>query len=160
MRVVFDTTVWVGAFRSHQAASGARLILDACMQGHVHVVLSRPVLHEAVEVLLRPKLGLDAADVLAFGLFLAQHGSFVRISGRPQGCRDREDDMFLETARLGEAHALVTFDNDLLERDLVEGLMTEGIRVFSIAAFVRELRESGIILGNVVIPKHRPGGTT
>jgi predicted nucleic acid-binding protein len=64
MRAVFDTTVWVGAFRSRQATSGARLILNACVTGHVHAVLSRPVLHEAMEVLLRPALGLDAVDVL------------------------------------------------------------------------------------------------
>jgi phosphoribosylaminoimidazole (AIR) synthetase len=31
VRVVFDTSVWVGAFRSRQAASGARLLLDACV---------------------------------------------------------------------------------------------------------------------------------
>ena len=109
-----------------------------------------------MEVLLRPQLELDAADVLTFGLFLAQHGSFVRISGRPQGCRDRKDDMFLETARLGEAHALVTFDNDLLERDLVKGLSAEGIRVLSIGDVVRELREVGIIVGDAVVSKQTP----
>jgi putative PIN family toxin of toxin-antitoxin system len=156
VRVVFDTTVWVAAFRSRQAASGARLIRDACVHGHVHPVLSRPVLHEAIEVLLRPELGLDAADVLTFGLFLAQHGTFVRITRRPQGCRDPKDDMFLETARVGEAQMLVTFDNDLLALDLVERLLAEGIRVLSIGDFVRELREAGIVVDASVIIKQTP----
>jgi len=154
MRVVFDTTVWVGAFRSRQATSGARLILDACMAGHIHAVLSRPVLHEAMEVLLRPALDLDATDVLRFGLFLAQYGSFVRISGKPQGCRDPQDDMFLETARLGEAHVLVTFDKDLLELDLVDAMKREGIRIVSIGELVRELRDNGVIIGNKVLLKN------
>jgi len=153
VRAVVDTTVWVGAFRSHRARSGARLILEACLHGHVQLVLSREVLRENVEVLLRPELGLDAADVLAFGLFLARHADVVTISGQPQGCRDRNDDIFLETARLGSAEVLVTVDRDLLADDLVERLASENLRVLSIGACVGELRERGIIVGDAVVPK-------
>jgi len=106
-----------------------------------------------MEVLLRPELGLDAADVLIFGLFLTRHSTFVRVTGRPQGCRDPKDDMFLETARVGEAQMLVTFDNDLLAFDLVERLLAEGVRVLSIGDFVRELREARIVVDDAVVCK-------
>ena len=46
--------------------------------------MSREVLSENLEVLLRPDLQLDAADVLGFGLFLARHAEMVAISGEPQ----------------------------------------------------------------------------
>jgi predicted nucleic acid-binding protein len=64
--------------------------------------------------------------------------------------------MFLETARLGEAQMLVTFDNDLLQRDLVERLYAESIRVLSIGDFVRELREAGILVENAIVLKQTP----
>jgi predicted nucleic acid-binding protein len=116
-------------------------------------VLSREVLSENVEVLMRPELGLDAADVLAFGLFLARHADVVTISGEPQGCRDRNDDIFLETARPGFAEVLVTVDRDLLADDLVERLASENLRILSIGECVTELRERGIIVGKAVVPK-------
>lgn len=147
-----DTSVWVGAFRSRRASSGARLILEACLQGHVRLVLSREILHENMEVLLRPDLGLDAADVLAFGLFLARHADVVPITCKPQGCRDPDDDIFLESARLGTAEVLVTHDRDLLASDLVERLGAENIRVLSIGSFVIELRDRGIVVGDAVVP--------
>lgn len=153
MRAVVDTTVWVGAFRSRRASSGARLILEACLHGHVQLVLSREVLSENLEVLLRPDLDLDAADVLEFGLFLARHADVVTLSGEPQGCRDPNDDIFLETARLGSAEVLVTVDRDLLADDLVERCAAENLRVLSIGACVAELRDCGIIVGDAVVPR-------
>jgi predicted nucleic acid-binding protein len=115
--------------------------------------LSREVLNENIEVLLRPELGLDVADVLAFGLFLARHSEVVRISGQPQGCRDRNDDVFLETARLGSAEVLVTVDRDLLADDLVARLASENLRILSIGGCVNELRERGIVVEDAVVPK-------
>jgi putative PIN family toxin of toxin-antitoxin system len=153
VRAVVDTSVWVGAFRSRRATSGAQLVLDACLQGHVRLVLSREVLHENIEVLLRPDLALDAVDVLAFGLFLARHADVVAITGTPQGCRDANDDIFLESARLGTAEVLVTLDRDMLAEDLVERLAAENIRVLSIGALIVELRAGGIIVGDAVVPR-------
>ena len=116
-------------------------------------MLSREVLSENLEVLLRPDLDLDAADVLEFGLFLARHADVVTLSGEPQGCRDPNDDIFLETARLGSAEVLVTVDRDLLADDLVERCAAENLRVLSIGACVAELRDRGIIVGDAVVPR-------
>ena len=65
--------------------------------------------------------------------------------------------MFIETARRGEAEYVVTFDRDLLDKDFVERLEVDGIRVVSIATFLRELRARGIVSGNTVIPKTSGG---
>lgn len=51
-------------------------------------------------------------------VFLAQIqavSEWVAIAGAKLGCRDPDDDQFLETALMGEAHCLITGDRDLLE---------------------------------------------
>lgn len=51
-------------------------------------------------------------------VFLAQIqavSEWVAIAGAKLGCRDPDDDQFLETALMGEAHCLITGDRDLLK---------------------------------------------
>ncbi len=153
VRAVFDTTVWMSAFRSRTSTSASRLIMGACLNGHVELVLSREIIHENIEVLIRPQHRLPLEDVLKFGLFLARTAHLVEIDGTPQGCRDPNDDVFLETARKGQAAYVVTFDRDLLESDLVVRLEADAINVVSIAAFLHELRTLGIVVGNTVVPR-------
>lgn len=51
---------------------------------------------------------------LAFIEGLLGFAEAVEITGAEMGCRDPEDDKFLETAETGEAAAIVTGDGDLL----------------------------------------------
>jgi len=153
LRAVFDTTVWMSAFRSRIPTSASRLIMRACLGGHVQLVVSREILHENVEVLMRPLHRLPLEDVLEFGVFLARTALIVELEGVPQGCRDPNDDMFLETARRGSAEYVVTFDRDLLDQDLIARLEFDAIRVVSIPAFLQELRTRGIVTENTVMPK-------
>jgi putative PIN family toxin of toxin-antitoxin system len=153
LRAVFDTTVWMSAFRSRTSTSASRLIMRACLSGHVQLVASREILHENIEVLMRPLHRLPLEDVLEFGVFLARTAHVVELEGAPQGCRDPNDDMFLETARRGGAEYVVTFDRDLLHEDLVARLEADGIHVVSIAAFLQELRDAAIVRGNTVMPR-------
>lgn len=153
LRAVFDTTVWVSAFRSQSGTSASRLVLRACLNGHVQIVTSRDILRENIEVLMRPVHRLPLEDVLEFGVFLARTADFVELSGVAQGCRDPNDDMFLETARIGAAEYLVTFDRDLLDENLIDALETQGIAVASLAAFLQTLRGRGIVTGDTVMPK-------
>jgi predicted nucleic acid-binding protein len=106
---------------------------------------------------MRPVHHLPLEDVLEFGVFLARTAHVVELEGVPQGCRDPNDDMFIETARRGEAEYVVTFDRDLLDKDMVERLEVDGIRVVSIATFLRELRARGVVSGNTVMPKTSDG---
>jgi len=153
LRAVFDTTVWMSAFRSRSATSASRLILRACLNGHVQIVTSREILHESIEVLMRPLHRLPLEDVVDFGVFLVRSAHLVELLGVAQGCRDPNDDMFLETARVGAAEYLVTFDRDLLDTHLIGALETEGITVASLATFLHALRLRGIVAGDTVMPK-------
>ncbi len=137
VRAVIDTTVLVSAFRSRSATSASRLILTACLNGHVQMVSSRQIIYENIEVLMRPLQRLPVEDVLEFGLFLARSAHLVELSGAPQGCRDPNDDMFVETARLGAAEYLVTFDRDLLDAELVRALEAEALLSRRLVSFFK-----------------------
>lgn len=102
---------------------------------------------------MRPLHRLPLEDVLELAAFLIRAGNLVELSGAAQGCRDPNDDMFLETARVGAAEYLVTFDRDLLDPHLVSALETEGITVVSLATFLHVLRARGIVTGDTVLPK-------
>lgn len=57
--------------------------------------------------------------------FLAQLDAvaeFIPIFNRPMGCRDPQDDKFLETAVSGNAHCLVTGDKGLLTMHPFQGV--------------------------------------
>ncbi|MFO7877845.1 MAG: putative toxin-antitoxin system toxin component, PIN family [Desulfovermiculus sp.] len=47
---------------------------------------------------------------------------YISIINRPMGCRDQDDNKFLETAVIGKADCLVTGDNDLLAMDPFQGI--------------------------------------
>jgi len=59
---------------------------------------------------------------------------YVPIVNRPMGCRDPEDDKFLETAVNGNADCLITGDKDLLIMHPFQGipvlLPAQGLRFF------------------------------
>ena len=53
---------------------------------------------------------------------LSLTADWVTIEGKTQGCRDRDDDKFLETAVVGQADILITGDADLLSLHPFKGL--------------------------------------
>ena len=70
-------------------------------------------------------------------VFLAQLeavSEWVSITGAKLGCRDPDDDKFLETALLGEADCLVTGDRDLLEMSSFHGIPIVTPADFSVRA--------------------------
>jgi len=150
IRAVFDTMVWVAALRNRRARSAARLILDACITGAVRIVLSRELLRENIEVLLRPKLGIAAEDVFRFGSFLASRGDLVTIQGTPQGCPDPDDDMLFETAQIGNAGYLVSLDKKVLT--LADAAKKLGITVITLSDFLEVLRTADVVHKNVIEP--------
>ena len=137
MRAVLDTTVWCSAFLSRNENSAARRIWNAWRNGLFIAVVSGPIVDEVARVLFE-ELAVPEADVDEFVRFLCSVADVVPIKHQVMGCRDRNDDAFLETALLGAANYVVTYDDDLL----------------TLPASVREyLRERGV----EVLADARPG---
>jgi putative PIN family toxin of toxin-antitoxin system len=140
---VLDTDVLVAAFRSDSGAS--RLILEKALAQAFESLLSVPLMLEYEAVLTRPEhlsasqaSVQDAEDVLDG---LAAVGKRVKLAfrWRPE-LVDPNDDMVLETAVNGQAHAIVTFN----ERDFNPVAARFGCRVMRPGQFLRLLvRETG-----------------
>jgi putative PIN family toxin of toxin-antitoxin system len=113
MRVAFDTDVIVAALRSRTGASNA--ILRALRLGQLEAVASVPMLLEYEAVLLRPEhrqaAGMTVEEVSVFldGLVTLLIPVLPYFLWRP--ClRDPDDEMVLDAAVNGRAHAIVTFN--------------------------------------------------
>jgi predicted nucleic acid-binding protein len=66
------------------------------------------------------------------------------VSGKLQICRDRDDDVVLETALLGNAELLVTRDEDLSRvPELAEALAPRGVSILTVRHFLDLLEADG-----------------
>ncbi|MFP4616319.1 MAG: putative toxin-antitoxin system toxin component, PIN family [Thiohalorhabdus sp.] len=83
------------------------------------LLVSEETLGELVEVLGRPKFGpyVTADDRRRFLELLGGVARVVPITRKTNACRDPKDDKFLDVAVCGEAAAIITGDQDLLELD-------------------------------------------
>src|SRR5689334_8955717 len=123
IRVVFDTVVFVRSLLNRQSI-WARLVFDRSED--YQLVVSPPVLREALEVLRRPELtrrfsrlsGRDPATVLD----ILAAARVVQAPSIPSTARDAKDDKFLATAKAGAADCLVSEDQDLLVLGEYEGI--------------------------------------
>src|SRR5580700_6328765 len=125
---VLDTNVLVAAFRSGSGAS--RRLLEMALAREFEGLLSVPLIFEYEAVLTRPEHLLasgasaeDVGDVLD-GLAAAGRRTRLAFRWRP-ALPDPNDDMVLETAVNGQAHAIVTFN----ERDFNPVAARFGCRV-------------------------------
>jgi putative PIN family toxin of toxin-antitoxin system len=139
VRVVLDTDVIVAALRSPTGASA--VVLRAIRQGRGTLLLSAALLieYEATCKLAEHRLasGLTAGEVEAFldGLAFLAEPVEVHYRWRPQ-LQDPGDEMVLEAAVNGRAHALVTFNR----RDYGEVPETFGVEVLSPAEVLRRIQ--------------------
>jgi putative PIN family toxin of toxin-antitoxin system len=139
LRAVIDTSVVVAALRSRQGASNALLRFVARRR---LAALATPALFlEYEEVLKRSEHhavhGLDHEEI---DRFLAAFASAIEpvtihIGWRPQ-LRDPSDEMVLEAAINGHAHAIVTFNT----RDFAPAAQQFGISVLIPANALKEIR--------------------
>ncbi|MGA8541032.1 MAG: putative toxin-antitoxin system toxin component, PIN family [Terriglobales bacterium] len=135
---VLDTDVLVAAFRSDTGAS--RRILLAALDRRFELLLSVPLMLEYESVLTRPehlKASMaDEEDVVDVLDGLALVGKRVKFAFRWRpALPDPNDDMVLETAVNGQAHAIVTFN----QRDFNPIAGRFGCRVMRPGEFLRAL---------------------
>lgn len=128
MRLVLDTNIIIGAFRS--PAGGSAALVRAVRHGKVSMLVTPPLFFEYEQVVARPEhlraAGATMAEADAFLDVLAGILSPVKVHflWRPQ-LTDAEDEMVLEAAINGGGEAIVTFERSTFER----AAMTFGIAV-------------------------------
>ena len=115
-----------------------RLIFDRSID--YRVVVSPQVVEEVLEVIQRPRLvrkyrGLARQNLRKVIRTLNEaEGVEIDLAAFPRVCRDAKDDIYLATAKTGDASYLVSEDEDLL----VLGEY-DGIRIVDADAFLRIL---------------------
>ena len=130
VRLVIDTNVFVAALRSPHGASA--ILLTRVVEKRARPLLSVALILEIEAVLSRPEqlsaTGLNAKLVQGFVDELCRVAEPVEIhfAWRPQ-LRDAADEMVLEAAVNGQAHALVTFNI----RDFVPAAQRLGVEVMT-----------------------------
>ena len=119
---VFDTNVLISAALRPSSVPNKALEVVERQRG---VLLFSPETLEELETRLRrPKFDryIDDDGRASYSDRLNRISELVRISGRGLGCRDPDDDKFLEVALVGEARFLVTGDQDLLVMSPFRGI--------------------------------------
>ncbi len=118
---VIDTNVLISAALTARGAP-ARLVQRVLEHGML--VFSQPTFDELKTRLYRPKfdryISLELREAVLHDLSAAAR--WVEIGEPARYCRDRSDDMFIETALAARAGIVVSGDQDLLQAPPVEGL--------------------------------------
>ena len=126
MKLLVDTNVLVAALVARGTCSD---LLEHCVRQHV-VVSSQSLLNELRDV-LESKFSPRAIDARAALRLFADTFTLVTPDTLDSpACRDRDDDVVLATALVGECAAIITGDQDLSILDPFRG-----IRVLAPSAF-------------------------
>lgn len=140
VRAVIDTNIWVSALLN---PSGYPAKLGKSFaQGLFEVVISEPILEEIADVLSRPKIKdkyeITETDIEEFLILIEERAEHILVSGDISICRDKDDDLIIETAVKGKARYLVTGDNDIKADMKVSDFLSQyGISPISVARFLK-----------------------
>ena len=112
-RVVLDTNVLISA--ALKPDGSPRAVVDAIRAPNGVLLFSGETFNELETRLGHSKFAnyVSREDRSVFLALLEPVSEWVSIVGARLGCRDPEDDKFLETALMGEAECVVTGDQDL-----------------------------------------------
>jgi putative PIN family toxin of toxin-antitoxin system len=131
--VVFDSNLWVSAFRFGGVPMAA---LQAAYLRHT-IAYCDEIEAEVIRV-LKVKFGWSPEDTTRLLNGFLNGGLRVRITGNLKGvCRDEDDDMVVECALVAKAQMIVSGDKDLLSLG-----MYSGIQIISPAAYLKQEAES------------------
>jgi uncharacterized protein len=75
---------------------------------------------------------------------IRERGESVSLTGSLHLCRDRDDDLVVETALIGEADAMVSRDADLTrDPESIAALRERGVQVLTVQHFLETLQALG-----------------
>jgi len=144
VRAVIDTNIWVSALLNPHGYPAK--LRKAFEEGLIEVIISEPILEEIADVLNRPRIkdkyGITEADIRELLILVEERSEHVLISGDVNICRDRDDNLIIETAIKGNAKYLVSRDDDVeMDTKITEFLSGSGISVLSVAKFLKLIGE-------------------
>lgn len=140
VKAVIDTNVWVSALLN-PTGYPARL-RKAFEKGIFEVVISEPILREIADVLLRPRIkdkyGISGKDIEELLTLIEERADHVLLSGNIGVCRDKPDNLIIETATNGKAEYIVSRDDDIkFDKGVANFLSQYGISVLTVMKFLR-----------------------
>ena len=140
IKAVIDTNIWISAL-INPFGYPAKL-RKHFENGDFAAVISEPILDEIVDVLSRPKIKdkyeITPEDIRELLTLIEERAEYVLISGDINICRDKDDNLIIETAIKGETSYLVTRDDDIkFDKKVSLFLSKHGISVLTVAKFLK-----------------------
>lgn len=140
VRAVIDTNIWVSSLLNPTGYPAQ--LRRKWEEGKFKLIISDPLINEFIDVLSRPRIrdkyGIKQEMILELFLLIAQRADHVSVSGAISVCRDKDDNIIIETAIKGEAAYLVTRDDDVkTDEHVISFLKSYHISVLSVAEFLK-----------------------
>lgn len=142
VKAVIDTNIWISSLLNPHGFPAK--ILEGFKGNLFQAVVSEPMLEELVEVINRPRIknkyGITENEIKELIILIEEKSEYVFPSGTLELCRDKDDNVILETAISGRVEYLVTRDDDLkFDLNVSEFLLRKGITVISVSNFLSVL---------------------
>ncbi|HVC36997.1 MAG TPA: putative toxin-antitoxin system toxin component, PIN family [Gammaproteobacteria bacterium] len=127
MKAVYDTNIFISALTL--PGGSAEAALAAAAEGGVQLIISKPLIHEVLDVLAR-KFSRESEELARVAVFLADLGQLVEPKSRLNVLRDEPDNRILECAHAGRSDAIVTGDKAMLALGEYRGIPIMTLREF------------------------------
>lgn len=133
LKIVVDTNIFVSAFLG---SKNAKMIVKDIINNEFILVMSTTQLEEIRIVLKRKKFinYFSAKEVDELITLLSMKVLNPAIYERINDCRDKKDNMILEEAVYGNAHFIITGDDDLLSLNPYRW-----IKIINLQDFIKEV---------------------
>ncbi|MBI3379061.1 MAG: putative toxin-antitoxin system toxin component, PIN family [Nitrospirae bacterium] len=140
VKAVIDTNIWISAL-INPFGHPARL-KKHFENGDLIAVISEPILNEIADVLSRPRIkdkyDITSEDIQELLSLIEEKAEHVLVSGSINICRDKDDDLIIETAIKGNAKYLITRDDDVKFDKKVSAFLSQyDISVLTVAKFLK-----------------------
>lgn len=89
-------------------------------------------------VRVKDKYAITGVDIQELLILIEERSEHVLVSGDVNVCRDKDDDLIIETAIKGKARYLVTRDDDIkTDKKVLDFLSRSSISPISVAKFLK-----------------------